>query len=235
MSRRLLIIWKDPEFDNRGEVVLGQCEPFTSGWTLTLIQPSRERENLMVGTYTDLRKIQESCAEIDTVEKIRKRVQDMRALMLMSVTETVAIHLDRRTGRDSREETREMPTIQPKTSGPINTPGGLLELTAANGVVIARISQPERASDSEFIRQEFSTLVEMRPAAVLIDLHSVESFTLAAFKELSIIRDRLRDTGAEFALCNVSPGARQKMQGLKAKDALAVYDTQDSAMEALKS
>jgi anti-anti-sigma regulatory factor len=234
MSRRLLIIWKDPEFDNRGEVVLGQCEPFTSGWTLTLIHPNRERENLMVGTYTDLRKIQESCFEIDEAEKIRKRVQDMRALMLMSVTETVAIHLDRRTGRDSRDETREMPTIQPK-SDPVQTPGGLLELTASNGVVIARVIQPNRAADSDFIRQEFTTLVEMRPAAVLIDLQSVDAITLAAFKELSIIRDRLRDTGADFALCNVSTTARQKMQGLKAKDALAVYDTQDSAMEALKS
>lgn len=233
MQRRLLIIWKEPEFDNRGEVVLGQCEPFTSGWTLTMIMADRTRENLMVGTFTDLRKIQESCVDISEPAKVRKRIQDMRALMLMSVTETVAVHLDRRPGRDSREETKEMPTIQPKP--PVNTPGGLLELQPLNGVIVASVIKPERADDADFIREELTLLIELRPQAVLIDLSSVESMSLQTFKELSIVRDRLRETGAEFALCCMRPAVHQKMQGLKPKDALAVYDTKDSALNALKS
>ncbi len=91
MRRRLLIITKDPEFDMRGEVVLGQCEPFTSGWSMYLIYPDRKKETLVTGTYSDLRKIQESCIGIDDPEAVRKCVMDTRTILIKSVSETVML------------------------------------------------------------------------------------------------------------------------------------------------
>ena len=74
MRRRLLIITKDPEFDMRGEVVMGQCEPFTSGWSMFLIYPDGRKESLVTGTYSDLRKIQEGCIGLEDPAAVRKRV-----------------------------------------------------------------------------------------------------------------------------------------------------------------
>ncbi|HLX60781.1 MAG TPA: hypothetical protein VKX17_05815 [Planctomycetota bacterium] len=108
MRRRLLIITKDPEFDMRGEVVLGQCEPFTSGWTMYLIYPDGKRENLVTGTYSDLRKIQEGCIGIDDPDVVRKRVLDMRMILIKSVTETVAVGASKMAQTPDREPTKEL-------------------------------------------------------------------------------------------------------------------------------
>jgi hypothetical protein len=108
MRRRLLIITKDPEFDMRGEVVLGQCEPFTSGWNLYLVYPDGKKESLVTGTYSDLRKIQEGCIDVDDPEAVRKRVLDMRMILITSVTETVAIGSGRPAAAADKEPTREL-------------------------------------------------------------------------------------------------------------------------------
>ena len=112
MRRRLLIISKDPEFDLRGEVVLGQCEPFTSGWTMFLIYPDGTRENLVTGTYSDLRKIQEGCIGIDDPQQVRKRVLDMRMILIKSVTETVAVNSSRlHQSLTEKEPTKELEAL----------------------------------------------------------------------------------------------------------------------------
>lgn len=112
MRRRLLLITKDPEFDMRGEVVLGQCEPFTSGWNMYLIYPDGKKESLVTGTYSDLRKIQEGCIGIDDPATVRKRVMDMRMILIKSVTETVAIGANKHQGSTDREPTRELEPLR---------------------------------------------------------------------------------------------------------------------------
>ena len=117
MRRRLLIITKDPEFDMRGDVVLGQCEPFTSGWTMYLIHDDRKRENLLSGTYSDLRKIQEGCNGIEDINAVRKRVMDMRMILLSSVTETVVEGAGRFGARSpEKEPTKELEPLDVNSS-----------------------------------------------------------------------------------------------------------------------
>ncbi len=91
MERRILLITKPPEFDSKGEVVLGQCEPFTSGWELRLITTDGEWETLATGTYADLRKIQEACTPISSSDEIRRKVEAMKPLLLMGSTETLVM------------------------------------------------------------------------------------------------------------------------------------------------
>jgi hypothetical protein len=112
MRRRLLIITKDPEFDMRGEVVLGQCEPFTSGWNMFLIYPDGKKESLVTGTYSDLRKIQEGCIGIDDPAAVRKRVMDMRMILIKSVTETVAVGASKNHASTDREPTKELEPLR---------------------------------------------------------------------------------------------------------------------------
>jgi anti-anti-sigma regulatory factor len=230
MRRRLLIITKDPEFDQRGDVVLGQCEPFTSGWSLIMIDKEGQRETLLVGTYTDLRKIQESCSEIDDPKHVRKRVSDMRALLLSSVTETLAVHL-RREPVVEAGETREMESV----NIPKQTPGGLLMLAPNGYVVVATVNQPERADDSGYLKGELQSLLECRPKAVLMDMSKLSNLSVGSVQELAGLRDRLRDKGASFALCSVPQAMMQKIQTMKPKDILPVYENQAVAIAALKS
>lgn len=116
MRRRLLIITKDPEFDMRGDVVLGQCEPFTSGWTLYLIHTDGKRENLLTGTYSDLRKIQEGCIDIEDTAAVRKRIMDLRMILLKSVTETVVEGAHRFSANPDREPTKEFEPLKDSES-----------------------------------------------------------------------------------------------------------------------
>lgn len=230
MLRRLLVITKDPEFDVRGDVVLGQCEPFTSGWSLVLINGEGQRESLLVGTYTDLRKIQESCGHIEDPAGIRKRVNDMRALMLSSVTETVALQFDRKPPIDAGE-TQELKSIK---DVPPQTPGGLLTLKPSGAVLVATVAQPERADDARYLKDELGALLEYRPRAVLMDLGRVSNLSASSFKEIAGMRDQLRESGGHFALCNVAHTMLQRIQTMKTREALTVFDSQALAIESMK-
>ena len=227
MRRRMVIITKEPEFDSRGDVVLGQCEPFTSGWKLLMVMPDNTRETLLVGTYTDLRKVQESCSRLDDPERVRKRVQDMRALLVASVTETVVAQMS--SGPADPGETRELAAVLPR-----QTPGGLCDLVSDGGLLVATVVQPERADDELYLKNELLALLGWHPQAVLMDLGRVSNLSAGCFKELAGVRDRLHEAGAKFALCNLTHAMQQKVQTMKTKDALAVFDSLTSAVAGLK-
>ena len=88
--------------------------------------------------------------------------------MLSSVTETVAVHFDRRPPIDAGE-TQELKSIK---DVPAQTPGGLLTLKPNGIVLIATVAQPERADDSKYLKDELHALLEYRPKALLMDLIS---------------------------------------------------------------
>jgi len=231
MRRRLLIITKEPEFDVRGEVVLGQCEPFTSGWRLIMVDPSNNRETLLTGTYTDLRKIQDSCSSIDDPAHVKRRVNDMRALLMSSVTETVAVRFDQQSSHDVTKPLEPITSIMPAV--PTCTPGGLLNLEPTNGVLVATVVQPERADDAHYLKHEMQTLLECHPKAVLMDLGRVPNLSPGTFRELAGMRDRLRETGAGFALCNVTGAMQQNMRAVISKDTLPVFENTTKGVAAL--
>ncbi len=233
MRRRLLIITKDPEFDVRGEVVLGQCEPFTSGWTLIMIVPEGAREMLLVGTYTDLRRIQESCALIEEPAQIRKRVNDMRALLTCSVTETIAVRIPNN-GVEASDVTKELAAITPRDL-PTQTPGGFLNVECNEDVLVATVVQPERADDADYLKDEILALLDRHPKAVLMDFGRVAHLSPGSFKQLAGLRDRFRESGADFALCNVPGDVQQKLKNMRPKDSLPIFETQESALAALKA
>ena len=66
-----LVISKLPEFTPEGEVVPGQCEPYTGEWNLRLIEDGRG-ESILSGTYYEIRRVQKRC--------VRKSADDIRKL-----------------------------------------------------------------------------------------------------------------------------------------------------------
>jgi len=231
MRRRILIITKEPEFDTRDEVVLGQCEPFTSGWSLLMIDSKGARETLLVGTYTDLRRIQESCSGVDDPVAVRKRVADLRLLMTAAVTETIAVQFNTSKPRPEEAVTRDLSAVV--TNGnPTHSPGGLLTLQPNGSVMVATVVQPERADDADYLKNELESLLKCHAKAIVMDLGRVPNLSPGSFKQLAGVRDRLRESGADFALCNLTGAMQQNMT--KIHESLPVFETQASALAALK-
>jgi anti-anti-sigma regulatory factor len=230
MRRRLLILTKDPEFDARGEVVLGQCEPFTSGWRLFIVHTDGRREPLMTGTYTDLRKVQEICTPIDDPAKIKKRVEELKVLLTTNMTETIRVPIP---SPDASDVTKEMRAIS--IDPPRQTPGGLLSVESDNGVLVATLVQAEKAGDAAYVKNEISSLLESHPRAVVIDLIRLKNVPQSLVKELAAAREMLRANGTTFALCNVPTDTQQTLKNLRpgSKDVVPIFETCASAVAAL--
>jgi hypothetical protein len=222
MRRRLLIIYKDPEFDERDEVILGQCEPFTSGWQLILIPPEGDRETLLTGTYTDLRKIQESCSTLDEIDLVRQRVRDMRSLITSTVTETVAF------GRAGslHESTRVLPLGA--AAIPHKLGEGLLEVKDEEGALIAILADPDRADDVAALDPNLRLLLEYRPRAIVLDLSRVPEPPTPLADELASFRDACEKVHVFFGICSATESAREMLAN--AKRSLDVFADSEAAL-----
>ena len=232
MRRRLLIITKEPEFDSHGEVVLGQCEPFTSGWQLLLVHLNRQQELLLAGTYTDLRKIQEICVNIEEPAKIKQRVEELKSLLLNSnTTDTIRVQMS---GSDSSDATKEMQAIN-ITTLPRTSPCGFLSLESiANGVLLVLLVQPEKAGDAAYIRDELTFLEDFHLRAVVIDLSRLATAPRGLISEVTASRARLLANGGELALCNVSSDSRHSFKNFKGgAERVPIYETSADAVAAL--
>jgi len=231
MPRRLLIITKDPEFDGRGEVVLGQCEPFTSGWKLYLFHNS-QRELLLSGTYTDLRKIQETCASLEEPAAVRKRIQDMRALLTAGVTETVAVEFDdpKRSGRTSTRIVDAVMPTQVQMEPGSGAAGPYFELRREDSAVIALISDPDRMSDLPAFNAELRTLLAARPRAIVLDFSRVQNLASRAVNELALFRDECQNGQVGFALCGIRKPVLKLFDTMGQEHAFQIFDNADAAL-----
>lgn len=240
MDRHLLVITKVPEFDERGEVVLGQCEPFTSGWDLLLVAPDHSREILLSGTYSDLHKILESCHGMETAEAVKKRVEEMRALQNTSVTETVAVELsrgdsDERTAVLEPTVTSELPALPEELLELQEKEDGFFEIKMEEGILVALITSPDRASEVPELKKHLLDLLEREPKAIVLDLARVSNLATRAANELVIFRDQCAEAKVPFGLCSLRQGVRRLFEKLEVKDPPPLFDDPDVACQKIVS
>ena len=233
MRRRLLVITKKPEFDVRGEVILGQCEPFTSGWSLVMIDGENSRQILLTGIYSDLRRIQEACRSLDTLDAVRERVDHMRAEMATLAYDT-GLEAPKAVANSANvpSAAKELPRPEVEVPGP--TPRGLLNLESFEGVLVATVLQPDIIDEANLLKNELLAVLDCHPKGVVMDLGGVSYLSARSFKEMAGVRDRLQELGAAFALCNLPNAVRRKLRHVKVKGRLAVYENQATALAALK-
>lgn len=67
-----LMITKPTELNERGSVVLGQCEPYTGGWRLVVWKGKDGVVNLLSGTYEELRALQAEWASLSEDEVVAR-------------------------------------------------------------------------------------------------------------------------------------------------------------------
>lgn len=234
MLRRILLITKDPEFDERGEVVLGQCEPFTAGWALILVHTDKKRETLLAGNYTDLRKIQEHCFGLDDPEAVKRRVNEMRALLNSSVTETVAVEFN-----SSQPPSDSGRILDPTQTGVLpavpasvlQTSGeGFFELRKEDGVVVALLADPDRAGDVAVLNQQLRKLLDSKPRAIVLDLGRVQNLASRVVQELVLFRDHCQEVHIGFGLCNLRKTVQKLIENLGLENPPTVYDDSAAAL-----
>ena len=234
MRRRILLITKEPDFDERGEVVLGQCEPFTAGWVLKLVRTDKSHETLLVGNYMDLRKIQENCISIEDPEVIKKRVNEMRSLLNSSVTETVAVEFN--AAPPASESARILDPTQTgvlpavPASVQLTSGDGFFELRKEEGVVVAMFADPERVSDLALLNQQLRKLLDMKPRAIVLDMGHIQNFASRAVQELVLFRDHCREAQIGFGLCNLRKTVQKLIENLGLETPPAVYEDSAAAL-----
>lgn len=231
MRRRLLLLYKDPEFDERGEVILGQCEPFTSGWKLVLLSPDDSREVLLTGTYTDLRKVQEACSSVDDPAAVRQRAQQMSALLSSAVTETVAVEFRASSANEPTRITSPVEAGEPVPEPvPAQLGDGLLTLKQEQGAIVALVADPQRASDPALLSPQLGRLLELKPRGIVLDLSRVSHLASRIANELVLFRDRCQEQKVSFGLCRVRRNVQRLFESLEHPDPPAVYATCEAAL-----
>ena len=244
MHRRLLIITKDPEFDDRNEVVLGQCEPFTPGWRLIMVLSGPHgkgpEEVLINGVYSDLRRIQESCAHLEEPEDVRKRVTSMRSLMDTSGTETVLVDYGNAQGQTPIGSSRLMePTqVMPVMPGPANedsdaSENGFFEVRSENGVLLALVADPDSATDLGRFNRELGRLMTSRPRAIVLDLSRIQNLALRAVNDFLLFRDQCAEQNISFGLCSLRKSVQKLLDNLGHDAPLQVFPSPEAAVGAI--
>ena len=151
----LLVITKEPEFTEDGEVVLGQCEPYTSGWKMRAVTNGGE-EILLAGTYYDLRKVQRRCAGKNEKE-IRQIVESARMALERRVTAVIpqpmAGRAPSRTGKATEitapEEIQAAVAAMEESEGVEAEKGTSWETDTDKGLLVAKPADPAAIRDIE--------------------------------------------------------------------------------------
>ncbi len=172
------MISKPPEFTPNGEVVPGQCEPYTGGWRLLLVEDGRVEE-LLAGTYRDLRGVQRDCLgkALDEVRKVAAEAAEgvEAAAPLPPLEDESTQILD---VKDVRRAMREMEDSEGSEAAAAAAPAKdqarmeveWVELSERDGVSIASV-RPDRGSvDVEELASALGAALQEAPGGLVVDL-----------------------------------------------------------------
>jgi anti-anti-sigma regulatory factor len=199
-------ISKLPEFTEDGEVVPGQCEPYTSGWRLRLIVDGAE-EVLLTGTYYELRRIQRRC--------IGKPPDDIKGLVAQakeSAGEVAAPPPAAEEGEstqilgvdDVRRAMLEMEAA-------VNTDGApaqleWVEVDERDGITIASVRLVGQSVDADELNRVLQSTLAQARKGLVVDLSEVQVSSPSLARCLRDLGDRARLENRQLAIvCPYEP------------------------------
>lgn len=227
----LLLISKHPAYAESGEVVLGQCEPYTSGWRLRLYRDGEEKI-LLEGTYYDLRKVQKDCAgkSLEAIQEVARKAKDRLGRTQQStvvvgrpedldasggdVTQTVT-YVDSTQMLDADQIDAALAQMKKKGEQPaddddetgeyVASPDASapFEIVKRNGVVVATAVDPAILDNGEALREAFEVLMAESQGALVIDLGKVKTLSAIAANAVGEYTASSEEQGRFVALANV--------------------------------
>jgi hypothetical protein len=223
----LLVISKHPQYTDSGEVMLGQCEPYTPGWRLRLFREGEEQV-LLEGTYYDLRKVQADCAD-KPVEEIKKiaaeakirldktrqstavvgRAEDLGGSDTAATQTQVPVESTQLLGSDEINQALE----QFKRAGHDDDETGEyvkasastepFEVVKVRGVVVATLLNLNILDDPAGLEKAFDVLMKESQGALVVDIARVQKISAEAASAIGQYTAKGEETGRFVALANV--------------------------------
>jgi len=222
----MLVISKAPEFTEDGEVVPGQCEPYTSGWRLRLIANGCE-EVLLFGSYYELRRIQRRCVG-KTPDEIRAIAAEAAEAMKKAAGPPLSAERDEATqilgADDVRRAMLEMETAA------TSPPEWFLE-EERDGVHLVRVApgRPERF-DADGFGRALQAALEARPGPFVIDLGELDASSPPLATVLRDVGERAVSQGRFLGVVSRHEPSRRALQA--AAPSLGLFADEATALRA---
>ena len=241
-----LLISKHPQFTTSGEVVLGQCEPYTSGWRLRLLDGDKEKEEvLLTGTYYDLRRAQQAMAG-KSPEEMRQIAAEIKREMETAAPaatdsgppvdpDSITSVMTPQTVARGMEEQAELAHLVQEMDGGLGPGGSFLKLNADDGVLTARLAQERFLNEPEKTGGDLEKLLVGTPQGVVLDLKEIHVLSTGSIRELVRFADEANQRGSAIALAEMAAGVRKVMEMASLDTVLPSFPSVREAAESLKA
>jgi len=240
----LLSISKKPVYGPKGEVVIGQCEPYTSGWRLRVLNGTDE-EVLLEGNYYDLRQVQLRCRG-KKIEEVREIIGEIKPHLASGGT---ASQLEPAPGPEAgsvSESTQILGRAEiyqamaeaesAKGAAPASPEKSGLLLERQEKCLIVRFVDPiAAAQDAERLRAIFDSLMEHEVRAYVLDLTLLQRVSSRVIRELVRFRENAAGAGRGFAIATKRQEVIRTLESMNLLGFLPHYDDTGAAVKALSA
>jgi anti-anti-sigma factor len=243
----LLVISKHPQFTESGEVVLGQCAPYTTGWRLRIVDHGRE-EVLLTGTYYDLRRAQETMAGKEAEEMRRIATEMGREFETAAKAEDAFRQLPRRRPMDADETTAVMSSVEvtaalkdeheraqtvAQLEGVFGQNGSFTRLVHKEGVLILTVAGSKFLNKPETVGGDLERVLALRPRGLVFDFGDVQVISTGGIRELVRATDLCGSQGVPMAVAQLVPGIRKVLEMASLDSIIPIHESVEAAWESL--
>jgi anti-anti-sigma regulatory factor len=236
----LLSISKKPVYGPKGEVVIGQCEPYTTGWQLRVLEGSKE-EVLLEGNYYDLRQVQLRCAGLSR-EGIRKAVEEMKPHLAAAGTASQVAPVAAPAGASSGESTQILgraeinQALAEMESGAAAVPptsSGLLLERQERCLIVRFVDPIAAAQDADRLKDVFDSLLKHDVRAYVLDLTLLQRVSSRVIRELVRFRENAAGAGRGFGIVTRREEVIRTLESMNLVGFLPLYNDTAAAVKAL--
>jgi anti-anti-sigma regulatory factor len=240
----LLTISKKPAYGPKGEVVIGQCEPYTSGWRLRILENGDE-ETLLEGNYYDLRQVQIRCSGKNRRE-VRKLVEELKPHLAAGGTASQLEPATAPKNSDVAESTQilgraeifqAMAEAEASKAAHASSPekSGLLLERQEQCLIVRFVDPIAAAQDADRLRAIFDSLLEHQVNAYVLDLTLLQRISSRVIRELVRFRENAAGAGRGFAIVTKRQEVIRTLESMNLLGFLPHYEETGSAVEALST
>ena len=229
----LFVISKLPEFTEDGEVIPGQCEPYTTGWRLRLMENGREEE-LLRGTYYELRRVQRRCAG-KTPEEARRLAAESRDALRKAVRPSpVPGETEEATQILGVEEVRRaMDEMEAAASaGETGLYSDWFEFSDHGGVRVAVVRDSGDAVSADEIGRVLNAAFSSAAGGLVVDLAGFSSGSPAHARVLRDLAERARFEARFLGIVALGDALRTAASEVGCTELLDVHADVESAVAA---
>ncbi len=228
-----LVISKLPEFTPEGEVIPGQCEPYTGGWRLKLIVDGTAEE-ILAGTYYEIRRVQRRC--------IGKSADETRKLASEAAKAMNAAQQGGPSGDDGNESTqilgmdevrRAMLEMELTTAiDDLDENAEWLKVSERDGVAVVSLGAGVESVDAKAVLGAIGRAFDSGESAFVVDLGDRGPAGDGFPGHLRDLAARARERGRFLGVVGASDDLRSELDGDSSEDAPLFFANLEGALSA---